>query len=138
MKKFFQILVVIMILLLVLNACMTPSKYKWKVNQQPNTKWVSEDGTISLYVKINDNSIQTTGTICTNGELIDIYMIEGPARSTEMHIYPIDVLKDESISSKDKYEYWTCSYKSDEKFIATVKETTFFNVGDEITFLKTD
>ena len=110
---------------------MYPSKYKWKVCSQANTKWVSADGTIVFCV--NDNH-KATGTMLINGEIIDIYMAEGPLRSEEMHIYPKSVLQHEVISENDKYEFWICSYKSEQKFIATVEKTTFYETGKKITF----
>lgn len=135
MKKYISLIGVIMLIVITLNACMYPSKYKWKVCTQLNTKWVSEDGTIVF--NVND-SYSATGTMNLNGEVVDVYMVEGPARSEEMHIYPISVLEKESIPEKDKYEYWLCSYKSEKEFVATVKKTTFYEVGQKITFYRVD
>ena len=67
---------------------------------------------------------------------MNIYIGEGPARSVDMYIHPIDVLKDSAIAENNFYEYWTCSYKSKEKFVATAVDTTFFDVGQKITFYK--
>ena len=105
----------------------------WKVCTQANTKWVSEDGAVVFYV--NDN-LGATGSISIGAEVVDIYMTEGPLRSKEMHIYPIEVLENEIISEKDKYEYWICAYLSAEKFVATIVDSTFFNGGQQLIFYR--
>ena len=135
MKKILSLISVVLLTLFFCTACMTPAKTEWKLCQQPNTKWLSEDGIITFCV---DDSGKTTGTMQINGEEIEIYATEGPLNSTTLHIFPIAVLQDEMISEEDKYEYWTCSYKSEERFIATVKTTTYFEEGQKITFHRVD
>ena len=44
--------------------------FDWKLCNQPNTKWVSDDESIVLYV---ENSCKITGTMRVNGEDIEVY-----------------------------------------------------------------
>ena len=134
MKKSWEMITLVLLIVFVLNACAYSTTHKWKVCNQANTKWVSEDE--SVIFSVNDN-FQATGLININGECVEIYMTEGPVRSKEMHIYPIEVLEYGTISEKDKYEYWICSYESEGKFVATVKKTTFFEAGKQLVFYRT-
>lgn len=114
---------------------MLPFMTDWKLCSQPNTKWVSNDRTIELYV---DGDSRVTGTMNVNGDLIEIYLTEGPLRSTEMHVYSKSVLEDEILSYEDKYEFWVCTYRSEKEFVATVKKTSFYKVGQQIIFHRVD
>lgn len=107
----------------------------WKATSQPNTHWVSSDGTINFYV---DSNRKATGTMLVNGERMEIYMNEGQLRSSEMNIYTIDILSKERIEIEDKYEHWVCSYESESMFVATVEKTTFYEIGQEIVFYRVD
>ncbi len=135
MKKTVWIIVIILFLICMLNACMTSTQAQWRIREQPNTKWVSEDETIVFYV---DDNRQTTGTMCVNEKNIDIYLREGLQRDGSMYIYPIEVLQEEIWSESRRYECWQCAYKSEDKFVATVEETAFFEVGQKITFHRVD
>lgn len=136
LKKTVSILCILTFVVLALSACRYfYASYEWKVCGQANTTWVSDDESIVFHV--NDNH-HATGTINVNGEIIDIYVTEGPLRGREMHVYPINVLEDEVISESDKYEWWICSYKSKKKFVATVEKSTFHETGQKITFRRVD
>lgn len=133
MGKIFRMITIIMALLFVLNGCLTPTSAQWRLCRQPNTSWVSDDGSIILSV---DNEQCTTGTIMVNGESIEVFALEGMQRDSSMSVFHID-LKGKPINKfKDRCEYWDCSYKSEDKFVATVKETTYFEEGQKITFNK--
>lgn len=135
MKKKPRVICLVLLMMLSLTACMTPTKTKWKLVRQPNTKWVSEDGTITFYV---DENCVATGTMLIDGEEIEILLREGPLRSVELGVYPIDYFEREDRSPEDKYEHWLCAYKSAKRFIATVKTTTYFEEGQKITFHRVD
>ena len=124
-----------MLIMIVLNACTYPRAYKWKLSRQLNTKWVSEDDTIVFSV---DNNHLVTGLMSMGDDSIEIGILCEPEAGAGLHIYPINVLEEEVISTKDQYEYWLCSYKSEKEFIATVKKTTFFEEGEQITFYRVD
>lgn len=54
-------------------------------------------------------------------------------------IYPSEFYHSENVLHwDDQYEFWECSFKSKKHFIATVVETTFFEVGQEIEFYRED
>lgn len=133
LTKKINLIGLIISIMIMLDACAYPSAYKWKISNQLNTKWISEDGTIVF--SVNDNHL-VTGTIDVNGKVMEIYIVTEPEAGTGMHIYPISVLEYESKSEEDKYEYWICSYETEKEFIATVRKTTFYGVGQKITFHK--
>lgn len=126
-------LISVVLLVFSLSACMTPQKFDWKPCRQTNTTWVSEDETIVFHV--NGDHV-ATGTLDVDGELIHIYLAEGPSRSTEMELFPADVLEDEIISEEDRLELWLCTYLSEDKFVAKVENTTFYEPGTEFVFCK--
>ena len=128
MKKVLSIILVFTIIIL-FSACMHPGMMERKPFNKPNSKWQSEDGTVVFYVGENG---RYTGTMCINGEIIEVYLCHDTALG--MHIFPISVLEAEAIDEAKKYEYWECLFISKEKFIATVKRTTFFEVGKKFTF----
>ena len=128
-------IVVCSLVLLVINAALNKH---WRItnsiNSQPNTQWISEDGTIVFNVDPNGKS---TGTMYIGEDNFDFYLVE--FMGVDITIYPINVLEQESINEMvDKYEYWSCSYKSKKKFVATVEKTTFFEKGQKITFYRID
>lgn len=127
------LLVLALLISFTLGACMSCSEFEWKVCRQPNTKWESDDE--SIVFSVNDSCL-ATGTMNVNGEIIEVFITEGPPRSRQMFVYPLDVLELEIIPEKDRYEYWICSYESENEFMATVEETTFYEVGQRITFNK--
>ena len=127
--------IAIPVIVLILNMFWGHISFDWKLCNQPNTKWVSDDESIVLYV---ENSCKITGTMRVNGEDIEVYVTEGPGRAKELDIYPIGVLDQTIISEEDKYEYWSCFYKSENEFVATVKKTTFYKLGQKIRFHKVE
>ena len=135
MKKLLSLIGLITLVLIMFNACAIPAKYQWKISNQLDTQWISEDGTIVF--NVNDKYM-ITGTMEVNGETIEVFVATEPERGMGLHIYPIGDLEDGVLEQASKYEKWQCSYKSDNKFVATVKQTTFYEVGQKITFSRLD
>ena len=135
MKRKLSLIGLVLLLMFLFTACMTPAKTRWKLVRQPDTRWESEDGTITFYV---DENCVATGTILINGEEVEICLLEGPLRSVELDVFPIDIVETGITSSEDRYEHWLCSYKSEKRFVATVKNTTYFEEGQKITFHRVD
>ena len=127
--------IVIPFIVFMLNMLWGHISFDWKLCNQPNTKWVSDDESIVLYV---ENSCKITGTMRVNGEDIEVYVTDGPGRAQELDIYPIGGLDQTIISEEDKYEYWSCFYKSENELVATVKKTTFYKLGEKIKFHKVE
>ena len=127
--------IVIPFIVFMLNMLWGHISFDWKLCNQPNTKWVSDDESIVLYV---ENSCKITGTMRVNGEDIEVYVTDGPGRAQELDIYPIGGLYQTIISEEDKYEYWSCFYKSENELVATVKKTTFYKLGEKIKFHKVE
>lgn len=72
------------------------------------------------------------GQMNVYGETVEFYLVNDMGTGTRL--YSLNVLETNTTTPEDEYEYWLCSYKSEKKFVATVERTTFFNVGDKITF----
>ena len=125
--------IAIPVIVLIMNMFWGHISFDWKLCNHPNTKWVSDDESIVLYV---ENSCKIIGTMRVNGDDIEVYVTEGPGRAQELNIYPIGVLDQTIISEEDKYEYWSCFYKSENEFVATVKKTAFYKLGQKIRFHK--
>ena len=99
---------------------------------QPNTSWVSEDGSIYFHV---DKEQQATGEMIVNKERIQFVFVNGPG--IEMRIYDIKSNEFEIRQAKYQYEHWIGKFKKDE-FTAKVLETTYFEEGQKIKFYRVD
>lgn len=128
MKKVICVVIYITVILLMFSGCQNPFNAERRPTGQINTKWVSEDGTISFYV---DEHYTATGTYIGDDKTINLYLVCD--YGTGMYVYPINWIG-VRLDPKYKYEFWLCDFKSKTQFVATVKETTFFEVGQEITF----
>lgn len=99
---------------------------------QPNTNWATKDKTISFSIDKNGSG---NGKIVIDGETVDIYIAIGPA--TQIDIYPI-----ENVSGDNTYgnyiEHWIGNFNRSNKFTATVKKTTYFEVDEKLTFYRID
>ena len=137
MKKIIYVIALATLVILTLTGCMTSQKHEWKPIRQPNTKWVSEDETIAFYV---GNNLDIFGTINVDGELIDVYIAFGAERDTSMYIYPASAVDLEKNLLYDylKYGYWSCDFKSESEFVATVRDFPFFEKGDEFIIHRVD
>lgn len=132
-KKTSRLILLLLLLFFwfVCSACRNPITVKRSPFSQPNTKWVSDDGTISFYV---DGNKHATGEMIINDEYVEFYIVGDMGAG--IHIYDIDVIDDEIVYQQNRYEYWLCSFKSKNKFVAEVKKTTYFEVDQKITFEK--
>lgn len=73
MKKVICVVIYITVILLMFSGCQNPFNAERRPTGQINTKWVSEDGTISFYVDETANGI---GTITVGDEIVNIYVFE--------------------------------------------------------------
>ena len=131
MKKTIYMFCFLLVISIIFITCQNPTIIEKRPCSQANTKWVSEDKTIVFYV---DDNYQATGTMNIENETVDFYMTNDTGAG--MHIFPLSVLEEDIIDTEDKYEYWLCSFKNKRKFVATVKDTTYFEVGQEIIFYR--
>ncbi len=131
-KTLFCILLVAVMLFLA--ACQNPLVYMRKPCNQPNTVWQSEDGCITFTV--SDRAVGgATGIIALDGENVEFYLT--CTMGSEIFLYRLDKISD-GLHVEDQYEYWVCDYKSKSKFVATVRETTFFQPGEQIVFYRVE
>ena len=92
-------------------------------NEQYNTEWISDDKSITFFV---DDEGTATGTMIFDKKVVNFQLCSW---LSEVSIYTLD-----QDGNKYECEFWLCSYKSKKKFVATVEKTTFFKVGQKITF----
>ena len=119
-----------------LSACiMTPRKVPWDPMRQPGTKWASEDGSIVFYVE--EFGI-ATGTMRINGVDVDIFLNMGVVNSWTIEIYPISAKNIEDLYKVEMYNLWSCTFKSEKKFIAKVIKSTNGEIGEKIEFHRVD
>lgn len=102
--------------------------------EQHNTVWRSTDGAVEFTVP--DNKYAGFGTITKDGNTVEVYIVADTGSG--MYVYYKSVLDGDVIYTKDRIEKWYCSYKSKERFIAEVEETTYFEVGQKIEFTRSD
>ena len=131
-KTLFCILLVAVMLFLA--ACQNPLVYMRKPCNQPNTVWQSEDGRITFTVG-NKYDWSATGSIQLDGENVEFYLT--CTTGSGIVLYPLEKATG-IFYAEDQYEYWVCDYKSKRKFIATVRETTFFQPGEQIVFYRVE
>ena len=115
-------------------SCENPFIYKRHPFGQPNTVWRSTDGTVEF--KIPEDKYAGFGTITKDGDTVEIYVTSDTGSG--MYIYNKSVLDDDVIALNSELEKWHCSYKSKKRFIAEVKKTTYFEVGQKIEFTRSD
>ena len=148
MRKRLMILSYILVVILLFSACDNPITYHRKPSGQPDSKWRSEDGsvvfTIGGYTELETVVVgngRVVPAIVYSGEPGTIFTEDGPI-NIFVHFSAgtsISVTSEVDDSGNDHcYEVWNCSYKSKKHFIATVQETTFFEVGQKIEFYRID
>lgn len=100
---------------------------------QPGTKWVSEDNRIQFSVDENQLAV---GIMKIDKNEIEILFTNGP--SIEVDIYSRAAIGRLDYYPEEHYEYWIGDFKNKDQFTATVKKTTYFEIGQKITFYRVD
>ena len=131
MKKICMIMVAF-VLTTSLIACKYKEYYGRTPCDQPDTIWISEDGSISIQV---NSYQQATGTLWVDNQKITfIFTNAGP----KIELYMLEAKDRLGKYPEERYEYWLGKYKRDDQFTAIVMETTFFTEGDRIVFYRVD
>lgn len=102
-------------------------------SDQPGTEWFSEDESIVIHV---DKNNQSTGSMIIGGTEIPFLFLDG--QGEVIYIYSIDARNRDVLYPEDKYETWMGSFNRKDKFTVTVEKTTYFEVGQKITFYRVD
>ena len=103
-------------------------------SDQPDTEWISEDGSIEIYVDENQHA---TGSMNIKGTEIP-FIFSGEIRGERIWIYAIEAKDRLGLYPEEEYETWRGNFKRKDKFTVTVEETTYFEVGQKITFYRVD
>lgn len=131
MKKALLLLLCFMVTLN-LSGCIYKSYYGKRPCDQPNTEWVSEDGTV--YFSVNEKGRIEDGVLLFDDE-IKVHVAIGPA--TEIDIYYLSDVYENHVSGFP-FEHWVGYFIKDNEFVAVVKETKYFEVGQKIKFHRID
>ena len=135
MKKL-KLILSLLLIITMLSGCRGLKYQLWDgnyPNDQPNTKWISEDGSIWF------NGVSGYGKMTVNGEIFDI--------SVEIGLFA-----DISISKLDEYEYerdydylscdtieeWEGVFWWQDSFVATVEKTQYYEEGEKIRFYRVE
>ena len=102
-------------------------------SDQPGTEWISEDESIVIHV---DKNNQSTGSMIIGGTEIPFLFVD--SQGEVIYIYSIDARSRDGLYPEDRYEIWMGSFNRKDKFTVTVEETTYFKVGQKITFYRVD
>ncbi|MBQ6396564.1 MAG: hypothetical protein IJI06_00275 [Oscillospiraceae bacterium] len=142
MKKRCQLIIICLAWSVLLSACSNPITLFQLPFYQPNTSWVSEDGTIIFSVSPYPNDpylvkqTRAEGTIQTNKETVQVYICGG--KSTPfITVYP----RHDDIDFEDEtelLELWVGRMHGNRRFTVEVRSTTFLEEGQTITFYRKD
>ena len=99
--------------------------------EQPNSIWVSDDNNIVITI---DSHQRGRGIIKIDDKEIEFIFTNGPGYNIDL--YSISAENHIGQNEDEHYENWNGNFVNKNKFIVTVKETTFFTVGDKIIFHK--
>ncbi len=100
------------------------------------SKWLSSDKKIELVIKSDYDHDSFCNISFDTGENKCFYLSFDMGCGLEL--YDESVISDDVIHGYDRYEHWNCSFINRRKFVATVEKTTFFEVGQKITFYRVD
>lgn len=135
LKRILIVIVVLVFTIPFLYLCIVTSfNYYYHMHNpgtQPNSTWISEDGNVVIHMGESNE-----GTIYIKQEESTFEALFSLGLYRVAHVYDLDVKEKEGVSEEDLYEEWSCVMKGDNIFIVTVKKTTFFAEGEQITFHK--
>ena len=133
MRKIISLFFAVAFIVVCFSACENPIIAGRKPCNQPNTAWVSQNGTITFSVDAQHHAI---GEMQVGGNTVEFYLTNDTG--TGIYLFAPSVLDTGVETPEAQYEFWSCSYKSNREFTATVQESTFFSAGDTITFYRVD
>lgn len=139
MKKKVLIALILLCCAFFTTACAPIRLFKWPY-EQPNTKWISEDGTIIFEVSsYPDDPIKqgaAKGSIEVNGESTPVWIWAGRVTPAVV-VYPRhDGVEFEN--ETEVLEFWMGRMHGSKRFTVEVRDTTFFEIGEKITFCRDD
>lgn len=155
-RNIFLLVLFVMMLLTIFVSCKY-CFYDRYIDNHKNTIWVSEDQ--NIVIKVDENS-EVSCTISINDQkiLCVVYKDDGHTNNN-LIIYPFekehiqypDIVNSEKINPDDMvefygskyyliapYEFWDLVFTKSSEFTITVTKTTFFEVGQKITFHRVD
>lgn len=140
MKKVFFVITIIVLIIIVASmifiGCFYKSWFGKRPCDQPNSNWATKDKTIVFSI---DKNGAGTGQFAVDGEIIDFHLAIGPAEQIDIYSPEPERFIDGEIPVYGyPFEQWVGDFNKSYKFTATVKTTTYFEVGEKITFYRID
>ena len=137
MKKKWIIFIIALVCVIILTPFIFGKMYHISIDNIPtsqkNTTWISEDKTIVF--SVNENYDVAGYLYDDEHNKIEFFLTIG--RDMNVHLYPISVLDEDYIRESERFEYWKCGYfLNEDKFVAKVEESMYFQKGERITFYK--
>ena len=129
------LVIIVCLTFLVINVCRYRSYLELRPSSQKNTTWSSEDNQILLHI---DESGKGKLTFEENGSVIECYFVSEQGYCAS--VYDIEALENNRLGlyPEEYYERWAYSKTTKDSFTIVVEKSTFFEVGDKITFNKKD
>lgn len=124
---FKRIISLVLVLLVICNFSGCTKDTPYAIYNHPLSKWQSTDNMITIYV---DSDGKGYCNIILDNEIIDFYV--DFYLDVNITFYDIDHYWKTGI--RKGIEIWTTKCR-EEKFVATVEDTTYFEVGQEFTFV---
>lgn len=136
MRKIISLILSFLFVAAVLSACQNPFVYNKKPINQIGSRWLSSDKSIELVIRDDYDQDSFCTVTFDSGEKMRFYLSFDTGCG--MELIDESVITTKVVYECDIYEDWECSFKSKKKCVATVKKTTFFEVGQKITFYRVD
>ena len=134
MKKM-KLILPLLLTITILSGCRGLTSYWWEGNypsDQPNTKWISEDGSIWF------NGVSGYGKMTVNGETLDVIVYTG--WESDILIYRFDQIKysrkHDGFVFGDFIESLTGCFWWEDKFVATVGRSEYREEGKKLKFYR--
>lgn len=124
------LLTITFVLVLVINSFVRHWQFEnWYLGKQPFTTWISEDGTIEI-------NVETYGDLTVTIKLEDETIQFNDA--TFVGYNHTIVMGEGDEQNKILVEWWSCKFKTKNKFVATIDKSTYFQEGQKIVFNKVE
>lgn len=122
--------VICVVCIFVMISCQKESDTSIHPCSQIDTRWRSEDESITLVV--HSDRVRSGKMSVADGQTIWFYLYTDGA--ADMWLCSSKTSDMHWITGEYIYEYWQCSCVSEREFVATVVDTTYFTEGQEIVF----
>ncbi len=137
MKRYLKLAMVIIPMVLVLTGCKNIFIEYKRPDNQLGSKWLSSDKKIELVIRRDYDHDSYCYITADNGESSS-YILCFFDMGAGLYLYDKEAADMDAFNDNNRYEQWKCQPVNRRKFVVTVEKTTFFEVGQKITFYRVD